>query len=329
MQDTNVKEITAKNMDLSWIPEDTRYYAKKLSKRVKNDRDIVIGITGEEGSGKSTFMIQLGLAADPNFNVVKNLMYSPSEEETRQKIEELPKYSFIGGDEAIKILYKLRWSSKIQIYLNMLFGVARQENKIVALLMPRFSDFNEMFRGHRIKNWIHVIDRGTAVVFKGDWSPFTKDPWWFNENQKIIKEVGRGRKTLLADIEYKKKLLSKTRNFVEFLHFTDLPENIKNVYLENKAKQKYKGIDDFMEEKSGGKMWKDRFKSVIGNLYYNEKCNHNDMWKKIGMLKPSYYRLVREYAKENGLDTPAELRRKKSEKSRIQRVSIDNVINKV
>lgn len=223
-----------------------------MRKRVRNDKDLVIGLCSciEEGSGKSTLAIVLGLACDPNFSLRNNELYSPTEKEAKDKILNLPKYSVIVADEAIKILYKLRWATTLQIFLNTLYALARKENKITILCMPRFRDFNEFFRNHKIRIWIEILERGTAVVFAKDWSPFAKDPWWIDDNQKFIDRARKHRKYIEYSVAEKIEILSKSKNFVGILKWDKLPNSIWNEYEKLRDKVKYKGLDSMAERES-------------------------------------------------------------------------------
>jgi hypothetical protein len=171
-------------------------------------------------------------------------MYSPNKQELTDKIVKLPKYSAINADEAIKILYKQNWASVIQKYLNMLYAICRKENKITILCMPRFTDFNEFFRNHRIKYWIHVLDRGEAVLFCKDWSPFNPDVWFMMENKKSIESGYNRRKIIEISNTEKIHLLAKTRIYVGKIRFDKLPTRIHNAYIKGKEQYGYKDMDE-------------------------------------------------------------------------------------
>ncbi len=149
---------------------------KTIMKRVREDYDCVLAITGDEGISKSTCANQIGFKTDKNYTLEKNVLYSPTKRLVEEAIKTLPRFSTVNGDEAIKILNKQLWHQPIQIFLNMFYRVCRQENKTSIMCMPRFSEFNEGFRNHRIKIWIHVLDRGIAVIFMQDPSALAKDP---------------------------------------------------------------------------------------------------------------------------------------------------------
>jgi len=202
---------------------------------------MTIAVTGEEGIGKSSMAIQLarriGKRKDGQFTfcLSRNVLFSPSFENVQEAIKSLPKYAPIILDEAIKVLYKLRWHDKIQILLNQFFAICRQENKIAILCIPRFTDLNEYFRNHRVKIWIHVIDRGKAFVFVKDRNPFVKDCWHFQEMQKKMEKHNFN----ALSYRSKLKLIKKNKSFVGIIQFCNLPIPMQERYKKLKALKKY------------------------------------------------------------------------------------------
>lgn len=226
--------------------------AKVANKRLRLDKDLVIAVTGDEGDGKSTLAMALGLKVDALFDFERNVLYSPTVEETKSKIIGLPKYSAIVADEAIKIMYKLNWGTRIQKFLNIIYALCRQENKLSILCMPRFKDFNEYFRNHRIKFWIHIIDpisnkksKGHAILFGKSWNPTSQDTWWLGDLQKTIDKYSFRRKLHEVDYNLQDKIdvLSKSRNFLGVVEFEWIAEEQWNLYLLSKSKKKYDGLD--------------------------------------------------------------------------------------
>ena len=186
-------------MFLEWIltPKEV---AKEINKPVKNKWDYTVAITGEEGVGKSALALLLALAGDPQFDVFRNELYAPDFLTTKSLITDLPPNSWIVADEAIRILYKLH-RDRLQIFLNMLYAVGRSHRKISLMLMPRFRDFNEYFRNHRVRLWIHVVSRGIAVVHKRLGSEFTYDPWFYDYGEKAYINLVRRKKVVNIRVE--------------------------------------------------------------------------------------------------------------------------------
>jgi hypothetical protein len=247
---------------------------KIFKKRTSIDYDAVIAVTGEEGSSKSTLATTLvyeGLLYEKFTpeealkQIDKRVIYSPNKEVVEKQIKESDRHSIISADEAIKILYKLNWGSSIQKFLNMFFALCRKENKITLLCMPRFTDFNEFFRKHRIKFWIHVIDRGVGVMFARDWNPFTDDPWWMKEGMDIIKGNYRRKKIIDFTTDEKIQMLSKLRNFVGIVRYDDLNDDLKKVYREGKDKYGYEDLDEQTKETFTEGPREAKYKKMLGD----------------------------------------------------------------
>lgn len=226
-------------------------FAKHQAKYVrKNNRDMVIAVTGYEGFGKSSFSAEFGFEADPNFDLVKNVLYTPDADSTRDKIVNLPKFSVVDVDEALKILHKQNRFDKSQKYINDVYGLGRKENKISLLNMPLFVDFNKYFREHRIFYWVYILEQGVGVIFAKDWSPFAKDPWWIDENMRIMKKA-RGRRGITTfSTEERLNILSKSLNYVGHIFFDPLKPEIEARYQElrdadvNRYENSYNNIEE-------------------------------------------------------------------------------------
>lgn len=221
-----------------------KQFSKEIQIHLREDYDCVIAITGIfEGIGKSSLGVKLGKGIDPHFSITKNILYSPTQKAMKDLIFGLPKYSVVDADEAIKILYKLKWADKMTIYMNQLYALCRQENLATILPMPRIQDFVEFFRNHKIKFWLFVIERGVAAVFFKDWNPFAPDPWYMKENFKIIQKYRLNKKTIFYSRDEKIAALKRCTNFVGILEFPDLTEEEKFEYKENKRQFSYADID--------------------------------------------------------------------------------------
>lgn len=230
---------------------------KILKTRVKKDWDAVIGITGEEGSSKSTLASWLvyqgclydGMTEEEALEkFVEYTIFSPNKERVQEQITKSARYSVVNADEAIKILYKQNWATPIQKFLNMFYALCRQENKISILCMPRFLDFNEFFRNHRIKFWIHVLDRGVGVMFEKDWFPASADPWFLKHATKLNEDMYKRKHTSDFNLDEKIQALSRLKNFVGVIRFDDLPTKLKNAYKKGKAQFAYEDLDEQVKQ---------------------------------------------------------------------------------
>lgn len=275
---------------------------KRILGRLKVGKDLVLAITGDERGGKSSLAISIGLSMDPLFNLERNILYSPSYEEMKGKVMGLPKYSPIIADEAIKNLYKLR-RNRMQTYVNQLYAICGKENKLSILNMPRFLDFSEYFRRHRIKLWIWIIDEisaikdvGYAVIFSKSWNQVSEDPWYFRELQKVIDEYGRQKK--LKEVEFslnhKMTVLSRSRNYVGMLKFGKTPESLWGRYNELKNKYAYEDIEEDDGETKKEIKWKKRLQKSVLLLHEKYKMRHADIADELEVSKARVSQILSE-----------------------------------
>lgn len=227
--------------------------ARLIRRRLKDDRDLVIIVSGDEGQGKSRFILELGKAIDPRFTPQNNIAYRGKE--IAEKFEKLNKYSVLDVDEAMKDFYKRGWMTKDRRKQNILFSRIREKNIATFLLIPNFWDIDPYYRNHRVRIWIHIPRRGIIIVSKKDDNPYALDKWHQRENEKIIRNMifkkGHSSEQLI-------RAMSKTVNFVYGFTFTPTDEQIWQDYL-NKKKEYIEEEDNLFaeEEKRESKFLKE------------------------------------------------------------------------
>jgi len=277
------------------LDDNGKLLCRTFRKRVRSDRDVVCAITGDEGEGKSNLAIQAAKESSPDFDIETDEVASTTRTEIETKVLDKKKFSSIVVDEAIKKLYKHNWQSKGQRFLNQLYTLCRQENKITFLCIPRFIDLNEFFRNHRVKFWIHIVQRGTAVVFMKDWSPFTKDPWWMVENQRIIDTQARNKSIVDIDVESKVKMLSKSKNFLIAIKFSDFDPEDKEQYQKYVGSNKYgdniKDEEEIGEAPATVKLREDRARLV--NALKERGMMSKDIAEVIGVTPATITNVIR------------------------------------
>ncbi len=272
---------------------------KTMKKSVREDNDVVLAVTGKEGRSKSTCLNQLGFHTDKHYSLTRNVIYSPSKKTMEQKLFGLPRFSFINADEAIKILYKQLWHSPLQIYLNQLFRLCRQENMITGLAMPRFYDFNEGFRNHRIEIWIHMLKKGLGAVFIKDDSPWVKDPWWFGKNQKMLDRARKmqGKKLFAYNVEEKIKLYQEADGYWGVITFPDMDEPLRLEYKELANKHKYEGLTEQYEQTTKFAKYTKFYhgalqKAIVQMRIKDKNLSQRDIAKKLGISKSLTQRII-------------------------------------
>ncbi len=248
------------------LDEKLKTIVRRIDDRNRDDFDSVIAITGGEGMGKSTLAAIIGMLYDGRFGFDRNELFQPTHKEIKERLTKLPKYSVIIADEAIRVLYKLKWQDKAQQYLNQVYALCRQENQVTILCMPRFTDFNEFFRNHRIKIWIHVYQRGKAMMFVGDENPFVTDVFWIAESMKIVDKAMRRNRKLSIDDDIADRVFSKVRCYVMNFSFPDMPDELKKLYKDLKEKYSYANMDLELEAEDTAAKQRNKLYFVMAKL---------------------------------------------------------------
>ena len=133
----------------------------------KKDRDYVMVVDGEEGSGKSVLTQQLAKALDPKFNI-DNICFNADQFMSRLKTA--PKHSCIVLDEAYNSANSRATLTEVN---RSMVGVAtemRQRNLYVIFVIPSFFDLDKYFALWRCRCLIHVYfakdgSRGRYILF--------------------------------------------------------------------------------------------------------------------------------------------------------------------
>ena len=155
---------------------ETKYFIDEITKSelervktavIKKDRDYVMVIDGEEGSGKSVLAQQVAKFLDPNFNL-DNVVFNADQFISRLK--NAPKYSCIILDEAFNSANSRASLTEVN---RSLIGVAtemRQRNLFVIIVIPSFFDLDKYFALWRCRALFHVYftktgARGRYIIF--------------------------------------------------------------------------------------------------------------------------------------------------------------------
>ncbi len=229
---------------------DIHEFATAAKQRILEDWDVVIAITGREGVGKTTLALEIAFAIDPTFSLDANILFNPETDDLVKKIFSLPPGSVILVDEAIKTSYKRRFATETNIVLNQIYTLCRKQKKISIFCMPRFFDFDEFFRNHRIRFWIHVFERGKAAIFIiDDENPFSSDPWHVKENFKRINRRRRSFWEPSSQVSLEQSF-SSVRNFYASLVFPPLPVEVMDAYRERVEKTSADILSQLKKKKS-------------------------------------------------------------------------------
>ena len=204
--------------------------------RIEIKFDMVICVDGEEGIGKSNLAILLGWMLSKHFCLEKNISYLPTTKEMENKFWSINSKEALVVDEAIKALYKLNFMNKFQTRINEMYATERWQQKVTILCIPRFTDLNEFFRNDRVKFWIHVVDRGLAVVFAKDTvNLWGNDRWHLKEEYKNVLYQVRRKKYVEVTNDDKLAIYKKSQHFAFAFNFPILPTEVEAAYVRKKS----------------------------------------------------------------------------------------------
>lgn len=221
-----------------------REFAEVIKLRQANEYDVVIGVSGKRGEGKSTLLGKL-FYRFKGFKPWKHQVYS------REDVVKLLKeqtFGFCWDDEAINSGYKRDFMKKVQQILIKLITNYRDNLNIYASAIPFFYSLDKDLR-ELIVIHIHIIERGLAVILMQlEDNLHQTDPWDTKNNAKK-EEKWQIQKARDPDFKFPYHRLS---TFVGYLRFNDLTVKQKILYKEVKKKKRSR---EFMtdDERAEGK----------------------------------------------------------------------------
>jgi len=297
---TNLENYYA---NLGYPKQNVIWIANLIIKRLKEDYDLYINVTGERGKGKSNLTLLLTLlqvryagiwknektgkivrvkprtsplpkpwvqqTVDFDFN--RNMSFLDDFKEVKTKFNSLGQYSPFVIDEGSKNLHKQNWMQKTQFMLVQLSDTERYQNKSFFICFPNFRELNSIFRNDRIRMILHVYDRGKAIISMKDPNRYTIDPWHLDENDKTVQYelrhtpiVARGPYQLLRA---EKKTKNYAGNF-EFPSLKDVCPRIWDVYMKYKIDNAKKELKDKESDEGAGiskqtAKWKNATKELM------------------------------------------------------------------
>ena len=268
------------------LTEKSKAFCDALIKRQNKDLDAVIGVTGFEGSGKSSLSIQFAkYIAKHNgtkFTLDKNIIYGDDYEKVIRTLKTMPPKSVIILDEAISLLYKRNSNTKNQKKINILFSIIRQKNYIIFLNIPNITDIDSFYLNHRILAMIQIFARGYYYVLGASPNPYAEDKF----NIKIASQLYD--ENMFTDKSHLISILK--RNLPNFLFWSRVYNLDPEYYAKyNELKEKYtiKNESDEVEKenkkdvmlvkaitelyKSNPKMTYGRIATILGTTKYKVK----------------------------------------------------------
>lgn len=145
---------------------------KIIKRAVHHDRDAVIVVAGDPGSGKSVFAMQLAKFLDPSFNI--DNIYFEGEKLIRKLVspDTKPRQAFI-YDEAREGLSARSSMSKQNKTITDCFAEIRQKNLFIIVVLPDFWDLDSNVANKRSRYLFHVYEKPNPEATEGE-DPFQR-----------------------------------------------------------------------------------------------------------------------------------------------------------
>lgn len=185
------QEVAPEALPVARKMESLRRLAGGIRATLDRDMDVVLAWTGPERVGKSTGALHLARLLNGGLDLKRDVIYDP--EEFLKAILTYESKSCIVADESMALSYKREAMTYKNRALNRAFAEIGRRNLCVVLALPNFSDLDVYLRGWRVRLWLHTYERGKAVVFTRDKSPFTSDPWRMAEREAhylVMRQIG-------------------------------------------------------------------------------------------------------------------------------------------
>lgn len=212
-------------------------FAKLIYDINKDDRHVLLGAGGFEGTGKSCFytllQIEYSKLAGLPWSFKDNCTWNREEliewidgKSREDKSGRKPEMSAICPDELIMMFYRREWNKEGQIGAVKLLNTCRDRHLFIAGGAPDFWDLDGAVR-KRFRFYVYIPERGRAWVFEQENNPFTPDQWNTKLNEKIFR---------------KSKAPYSSPNFLFEIRFRDWTDKERKEYYEvrnNKRRLEY------------------------------------------------------------------------------------------
>ncbi len=157
-----------KAKDIFYIDDIIKEELKEVKRVVREkDRDYVLVIDGEEGSGKSVLSMQIGKFLDKRLSL-NNVCFNS--DQFVNLIKTAPRFSCIILDEAYSSANSRATLTEVNRSLVALATEMRQRNLFVIIVLPTFFDLDKYFALWRSRCLLHVYfddegNRGRYIIF--------------------------------------------------------------------------------------------------------------------------------------------------------------------
>jgi len=252
------------------------HFAKFVKARLRNNKDMWCGVSGDTGTGKSLFVIMFQILFGRPFDLTKNITYIPKGNEIVDKFSKL-KFNTLLIDEAAKEMRSVNWQSKSQQSVNMTAMTDRFKNNAVFLNMPNFNEFtksmrvgNLIFRAiipFRTDKYARVFIQRKSRNWRSD------DPWGDNLANEMYNKVTNSKKEITNEVitNIERKIPNTIMDFIIPNLELILPD-VTREYERLKAESRI--IDKEIGNTSEKNQYKDKYENlmaVVSRLLVNNE----------------------------------------------------------
>jgi len=285
------------------------HFVKWCKKRIKLNKQIFFGVTGETGVGKSYGDIMFMILYGRPFSLVKNICYIPKGDEIFKKFTSM-KRGCLMIDEAAREMRSVNWQSKSQQQVTMAAQTERMLNNIVFLNLPNFKEMTKSLRegsiqfrviyAYREETHVRIIVQAKSRNWRSD------DPWSDKKAdevyEKFVKKSGEPTNHDILKIE--RGLPCHVMDFMIpnlALIVPDVVEEYERLKLESREEVKE-------EEGEKKDLWRDKYNNIvpllIDTIFYNklnagfDTITYTKLSEHLGMGRETVKKLLEKH-KEN------------------------------
>lgn len=266
-------------------------FAKTIHIILRSDRDVLMGVGGFTGEGKTTFVAKLQKeyakisGTKWSFNNMtwdrkELLKWIDGEKGSKKDFNGLrkgqkPEYSALMPDELFAMFFKRNWYDEEQISAIATFNMYRDRHLFIGGNIPDFWDLDSSFL-KRVRFYVYIPERGLAWVFQQENNPFSADPWNVSVNKKMFRK-------------YKNPY--RLNNFVCEIKFSDFTPWEKEKYLDIRNEKRLTAFDNVKKEKierySTIKLQRDNMIRILLNSSkkHKFKLTYKDLAEVLGISK--------------------------------------------
>jgi len=246
------------------------HFVRDFKRRLKDNKDAWLGVSGDTGSGKSYFVIMSQILFGRPYNLVDNISYIPKGDEIVDKFKKLRFQTFL-VDEAAKEMRSVNWQSKAQQGVNVTAMTDRYLNNMVFLNMPNFNEFTKSMRASNLLFRVIIPYRTSryARVFlqrkSRNWRD--ADPWGDKYADERYQKIQRRYKEITND--HIDNIERSTPNYVMDFIVPNLELILPKITAEyQRLKEESRIVTDESDLSSSQQknIWKEKYKDFFAKV---------------------------------------------------------------